>query len=178
MRTDEELVIAIQHGDILSYEELVKRYQHGLYVFIMRYMHDEAWSRDIVQNALVKVYECIDRINPKKKFSTFVFEIAKNAAISDLRRRRRHISLEKIVDLEEEVSFVEDFYRADVAQKVRTAVGKLSPKYRDVISLYYFEDLSYEDIGKRLHIPVNTVRTHLKRGKEQLKLALHQYEND
>ena len=176
--TDEELVRAIQDGDILAYEELVKRYQHGLFVFVMRIVHDEAVASDITQNSLVKVYQVIDRINTQKKFSTFVFEIAKNAAISELRRKKHQVSLEEIVDFAEEESFLEELYRTDLKNQVRESVLKLPPKYRRVISLYYFEDLSYEEIGKKLRFPLNTVRTHLKRGKKQLKKILQRYENN
>jgi len=175
--TDEELVRAIQEGDVLAYETLIKRYQHGLFVFVMRLIHDEANASDIVQNTLVKVYEIIDRIDIKKKFSTFVFEIAKNAAISELRRRKHKVSLEEIVDFTEEESFVEELYRADLASQVRISVRALPLRYRTVISLYYFDDLSYEEIAGKLHLPINTVRTHLKRGKEQLRILLQHYEN-
>jgi RNA polymerase sigma factor (sigma-70 family) len=176
--TDEELVRAIQEGDVLAYETLVKRYQHGLFVFVLRIVRDSALASDVVQNSLVKVYEVIDRIDTKKKFSTFVFEIAKNAAISELRKRKHDVSLEEIVDFAEEESFVEAIYRADLAGQVRESVASLPAKYRTVISLYYFEDLSYEEMGEKLKLPINTVRTHLKRAKEQLKKLLQPYEND
>jgi RNA polymerase sigma-70 factor, ECF subfamily len=176
--TDEELVRLIQDGDVLAYEELVKRYQHGLYVFLLRFVHDDTIASDIVQNSLVKVYEVIDRIDTSKKFSTFVFEIAKNFAISELRRRNKTVSLEEIVDITEEKSFIEELYRSDVGEIVRESVRSLPEKYRTVITLYYFDDLSYEEIAGKLHIPVNTVRTHLKRAKEQLKKLLEPYENN
>lgn len=176
--TDEELVKDIQGGDVLAYEELVKRYQRGLYAFVMRFLHDEAASFDVVQSSLIKVYEVIDRIDTRRKFSTFVFEIAKNAAISELRRKKTHVSLEEIVDLGEEESFIEELYRTDLGSQVREFVRRLPPKYRTVITLYYFDDLSYEEIGKRLHLSINTVRTHLKRAKEQLRKKLGDYEND
>lgn len=170
--TDEELVLAIRDGDIASFEELVKRYQHGLYVFVMRFLKDEAASLDIVQESLVKIYQIIDRIDTNRKFSTFVFEIAKNAAISELRKRKHSVSLEQIVDLENDETFMEQFLRLDAAQNVRRAVKKLPVKYRQVITLYYFDELSYEEVSKRLKIPMNTIRTHLKRAKDTLKKIL------
>jgi len=176
--TDEELIKAIQEGDVLAYEELVKRYQHGLYAFVMRIVHKEAVASDIVQNTLVKVYEIIDRIDVRKKFSTFVFEIAKNSAISELRRQKHDVPLEEIVDVAEEESFVEELYRLDLHDQVRKSIESLIPKYRTVVTLYYFRDLSYEEIGNKLNIPINTVRTHLKRAKAQLKKLLQSYEND
>ncbi len=175
-KTDEELVTAVRQGDIASYEKLVTRYQRGLYSFIMRFLHDEAMAADVVQESLFKVYQVIDRIDTSKKFSTFVFEIAKNNAISLLRKQKKNVSLENVADVEEDESFIEQYLRADVADSVRVAVNTLPEKYRDVITLYYFDDLSYEEVSKTLHVPINTVRTHLKRAKEQLKKIIP-YEN-
>lgn len=170
--TDEELILAIREGDIASFQQLIKRYQHGLYVFVMRFLKDEAASLDVVQESFVKIYQGIARVDTSKKFSTYIFEIAKNSAISELRKRKHSVSLEQIVDLEDDESFMEQFLRRDIAHEVRTAVSKLPEKYRLVISLYYFSELSYEEVSRRLHLPVNTVRTHLKRAKEQLKNVL------
>jgi RNA polymerase sigma-70 factor, ECF subfamily len=173
--TDMELVAAIQKGDILSYETLVKRYQKGLFVFVVRIVRDEHGASDIVQETFIKTYQHISAIDTTRKFSTYIFEIAKNTAISYLRSRKKHVSLESVVDVQEEESFVEELYRWDVIRKVRSTVSELPEKYRQVISLYYFDELSYEEISKKLSLPINTVRTHLKRAKEQLKKDL-QYE--
>lgn len=168
-KTDEELVTAVQQGDITSYEELVTRYQRGLSSFVMRFLHDEPLAADVVQESLFKVYQVIDSIDTTKKFSTFVFEIAKNNAISLLRKQKKNISLEDAADFADDESFIEQYLLADLADSVRTAVHKLPKKYRDVITLYYFDDLSYEEVSKTLQLPINTVRTHLKRAKDQLK---------
>lgn len=170
--TDESLVLAIQQGDILAYEELVKRYQRGLFVFVMRILHDENTARDVVWETLVKVYQIIDRIDVHRKFSTFVFEIAKNQTISVLRSHKKNVSLDDIADIEDDKHFLEELYKSDVALGVRKAVSQLTSKYRKVITLYYFDDLSYEEVSNKLKIPVNTVRTHLKRAKEQLRKVL------
>jgi RNA polymerase sigma-70 factor, ECF subfamily len=176
--SDGDLIRAIQEGDILAYEILVKRYQHGLYVFIMRIVHDTAVSGDIAQDTLVKVYEIIDRIDTRKKFSTLVFEIAKNEAISYLRRKKHTLSLDEIVDIGVEESLAEDLYRSDIATIVRASVRALPVKYREVITLYYFHELSYEEIAKKIRMPINTVRTHLRRGKEMLRKVLQEHENN
>jgi RNA polymerase sigma factor (sigma-70 family) len=171
-KSDMELVTAIQKGDILSYEELVKRYQRGIFVFVVRLIRDEHTASDIVQETFIKTYQHIDRIDTTKKFSTYIFEIAKNTAFSYLRKLKQHISLDDIVNVGEEESFIEEIYRWDVIHCVRTAVSALPQKYRQVISLYYFEELSYEEISKKLSLPINTVRTHLKRAKNILKKEL------
>ncbi len=169
LNTDEELILAIQQGDISSYEQLVKRYQRGLYFFVMRILHDDAASADVVQDSLVKVYQIIDTIDTRRKFSTFLFEIAKNASFSILRKKQKIVSLDVIGDIEDDKSFIENYLRQDIAERVHASVQSLAEKYKIVLQLYYFEDASYEEIAKKLRIPVNTVRTHLKRAKEAFK---------
>ncbi len=167
--SDERLVEKIQEGEILLYEELVRRYQKGLFVFVMRIIHDAHAGNDIVQDTFIKTYRSISRVNTKKRFSTYIFEIAKNTALSEIRRKKKNVSLKEIADVALEESFIEELYRTDLISGVRHAVLTLPAKYRNVITLYYFREMSYEDIGKHLRIPVNTVRTHLKRAKEELR---------
>jgi RNA polymerase sigma-70 factor, ECF subfamily len=170
--SDMELVRAIQAGNILSYETLVKRYQKGLFVFVMRIVHDEHAASDIVQETFIKTYQHIGNIDVDKKFSTYIFEIAKNTAFSYIRSKKNHISLEDVTDALEEETFVEKLYRWDMIHMVRHAVSQLPTKYKHAISLYYFDELSYDEISKKLSLPINTVRTHIKRAKEQLKKEL------
>src|SRR5258706_2162252 len=162
-KTDLELVLAIQGGDILAFEVLVKRYQYGLLTFAYRIVRNEATAQEVVQDAFFKVYKYIDRVDPTRKFSTYLFEITKNASISALRARKNTVSLDEATEATEDKSFYEDFVRADERIRVRKAVGKLEGKYKKVVTLYYFRDLSYEEISNKLRLPLNTIRTQLKR---------------
>ncbi len=168
-KTDEELVLAIQNGDISAYEDLVKRYQQGVYVFVMRILHDEMIASDITQDSLVKVYLTIDSIDVGRKFSTYLFEIAKNASFSFLRKQKRLVPIDAVYDIEEDESFIEQYLRKDLYEQVHASVQKLPEKYKLVLSQYYFDDMTYDEIATSLRMPVNTVRTHLKRAKEAFK---------
>ncbi|HUD20359.1 MAG TPA: RNA polymerase sigma factor [Patescibacteria group bacterium] len=174
---DRELVVAIQKGNIIAYEKLVVRYQRGLFVFVMRIVHDEAVASEVVQDALFNVYRHISRVDPERKFSTYMFEIAKNTAFSAIRSKKATVSLEEIVDIEDDEPFIEQIFRSDRIASVKLAVSHLPQKYKRVITLYYFHELSYEEVSRELHIPVNTVRTHLKRAKVALRKKLHYEEN-
>lgn len=176
-KSDSELVIAIQKGDVLAFEELVKRYQRGLFIFVLRIVHDDATAKEVVQDALFNIYRHISRVDPDRKFSTYMFEIAKNTAISAIRARKITVPLDVIAEIAEEETFIEQIVQEDSIASVKIAVRSLPKKYRDVISLYYFDDLSYEEVSHKLHIPINTVRTHIKRAKEALKKVLHYEKN-
>lgn len=167
--TDERLVETVQNGDIAAFEILVKRYQKRLLAFVLRILRDEDDASDAVQEALFKAYKAMDRIDTERKFSTYLFGIAKNEAINLLRRRKKHLTLDTVsvpetggLTVFEQTAFLE------LREKLQIALRRMDRKYRKIITLYYFHDLHYDEIAKKLAIPVNTVRTHLKRGKERL----------
>lgn len=170
-KSDEAIIRKIRAGDIAAYEEIVRRYQRPFFVFIHHMVPDWAWCEDLVQETFIKIYKSIDRIDTSRKFSTYAFEIAKNTAISHIRGAKKVISLSK-VDIEADESLYERMTREESRERVRKAILKLRKSYKDVVSFYYFEDLSYEEISKKLKLPINTVRTHLRRGRQVLKEIL------
>ena len=158
-KMDEILVREVQEGNILAFEEIVRRYQKRLIWFVTRIVHDQARAEEICQDAFFKTYQVIDRVDPSKKFSTFLFEIAKNKAIDEIRKTKREVPLQ---DIAVEEKLVDE-------TGIREAVEKLPKAYREPVKLYYFSDLSYQEISRKLGMPINTVRTHLRRAKERLK---------
>src|SRR5579859_1664277 len=93
---DESLIKRVQDGDVSAFKTIVKRYQRPLFSFVFRIMHDEHVSEDVVQETFFKIYKAIDRIDINRKFSTFAFEVAKNSAISYLRKIKKQVSINDI----------------------------------------------------------------------------------
>lgn len=171
--TDEELVRQIQEGQVLLFEILVRRYQKRLLNFTLRLVREEKMAEDIVQDSFLKTYQAIGRIDTDRKFSTFLFEVAKNTAFSYLRKTKLELPLldQQLIDTHEEVS--EKLDKEIEKESVNSALNQMPKNYQKVIRLYYFQDLSYEQISKNLQIPINTVRTHLRRAKDHLKKLLN-----
>lgn len=163
---DETLVVDVQDGNIGAFEVLVRRYQGKLYRFVLRNVHgDHAAAEDVVQESFISLYKTIERVDTKKKFSSYIYSIARNRTISYLRGLKIHSPLESA----EFLSASESPERDD---DLIEALHSLDKKYERVLSLYYFDNLSYEEISKRLKFPLNTVRTHIKRAKEVLRKKL------
>ena len=119
-------------------------------------------AEEVVQDTLLVVYKTIDRVDLRKKFSTWVFEIAKNKAISRLRQIKPTRSIEETDGLQEDESMYERLTIQDI-------LTKLPKKYLEVITCYYFDNLKYDEIAKKMHMPINTVRTNLRRAKLVLR---------
>lgn len=166
---DEELIRKIRQGDIFAYEILVRRYQQRLFGFIFRIVKQKEPTEEILLDSLYKIYKNIDKIDLSRKFSTYLFEIAKNDALSYLRKQKKEISINDLEFIDEDETIYEKLSKKDEEIRIRKAISHLEDKYQQVISLYYFEDLSYEEISAKLRIPINTIRTHLRRAKGQLK---------
>ncbi len=175
--SDEELVGQIQEGDIFAFEQLVKRYQSKLLGFVYHIIRDEQAADDIVQESFINLYKTIDRVDRSKKFSSYVFSIARNTTISHIRKYKKEVPLDDILASSEEESLYAQIVQAEQSHTIRGALSKIPVQYQKVIRLYYFEDLSYEEVAKSLALPINTIRTHLRRGKDMLRDLLSYEKN-
>lgn len=170
--SDEALVRDIQEGSISAFEELIARYQKKLHSFVTYLVRDDVTAQDIVQDSFIGLYKTIDRVDTSKKFSTYLFSLTRNHAISYLRGHKVHIPLEHASDMPASGSPEMELEQKDMEKRIESALLEIDEKFSQVIRLYYYDNLSYEEVGKALGIPVNTVRTHLRRAKSALRKAL------
>ncbi|MBI3576692.1 sigma-70 family RNA polymerase sigma factor [Candidatus Gottesmanbacteria bacterium] len=168
-KLDEELVKEVQEGSIRAFEDLVRRWQNRLLSFTYRFLGDEQEAQDVVQDALFNLYKTIDRVDTTKKFSSYVYVVVRNTTMSYMRKRKPEVSLADIDVAQESLSFEEKLIAESARTSIKTALATLEPKYREIIRLYYFDQLSYEEVSRKLKLPINTVRTHLRRAKEKLQ---------
>lgn len=176
-RTDEYLVRAVQEGDIFAFEVLVRRYQQKLFAFACTYIKDNQASQDVVQESFINFYRTIERVDCSRKISSYLYSIVRNNAISYLRSEKSRIPIDAAFEIEAGNSTEEAYLRSEDTAAVRRYLKSLEPKYSRVLRLYYFDELSYEEMSNVLHIPINTVRTHLKRAKAALKKHIRNEEH-
>ena len=172
-KTDAELVGEVQDGEILAFEILVKRYQARLVRWVVRKGMNEEDAAEVVQDALLAVYRTIERVDVKQKFTTYLFAVVKNMAVSRLRRTKKEGPLPETVAGDDDV--VERVVAKEEGERVRKAVRNLPEKQRRVVELYYWENLRYEQIAQKLKTPINTVRTWLFRAKEKLEEEMNDH---
>ena len=168
---EEQIITRVKGGRIDDYAELVERYRIGLVIYCERLVHDRMDAEDIAQRSFIKAYERLDTFNTEKgRFSTWLYKIAFNEAIDALRKAKKATCVEDIEDLE---PFVPDFSATELLHEVRKAVVALMPpEYRRAIEAYYWEGKSYQAIASEMQVPVNTVRSWLRRAKIQLRGTL------
>jgi len=171
MMNEEQLIAEITNGAD-RYAELVERYHVGLIIHCEHLVGDRDEAEDIAQEAFIKAYMRLKEFNPKRgRFSTWLYKIATNAALDHLRTRGRYVATEDVEALAD-VS-MPDYLEEDERRIVQAAVAALMPpEYRNVIEGYYWYGKSYQQIADELQVPLNTIRTWIRRAKLQLKEEL------
>jgi len=179
--SDNELV-ARSLEERAFFGELVDRYQAKLGRYIARLgVQDPDDRDDVLQDIFIKVYKNLNSFDQSLSFSSWIYRIAHNEAVSWYRRRKARPEGYLVADSEAVLALVSDddldrpeerFDRDIDAALLARELEKLDDKYRDILLLRYFEHLEYEQISDVLKIPVGTVGTLVHRAKKQLKKNL------
>ena len=162
-------ILAARDGDPSARAWLVQRWSAPVYRFCHRMLGNEQDARDAAQDCLVKVLRNLDRYDPDRKFSTWVFGIARNTCIDEHRRRKRRAWDEPGDVVDTAASPHQHTSRAQRADHVRRAMEELSPMYREVLVLYHFEHLKYREIADILELPIGTVMNRIFRARQKLR---------
>ena len=188
--TDHRLLEATRTGDEVAFAELVRRYRNQITNYVYRMTNDYDLAVDLAQETFMRVYAAAERYQTSYAFSTYIYRIATNLAISELRRRkrRRMVSLTSYFherespsdscELEmpdagppQDATFVEDERRAAVAR----AIATLPEKYRAPLVLRDVEERSYEEIASILRMNEGTVKSRINRARSFLRDKLRAY---
>jgi RNA polymerase sigma-70 factor, ECF subfamily len=185
--TDEELVAWILRGNREGFEEVVARYQDRLVSFIHRILRDLEAAHDLAQEAFLRVYTNLDRFDPAYKFSTWIFRVAHNLAIDEIRKRRmKLVSLQRGNEDEEYewelpsqgASPYQDLRNVERGDAIQEAIDALPWDYRKLIVMRHYGELSYDEIAALEEMPLGTVKNKLFRGRQMLKERLREYLGD
>jgi RNA polymerase sigma-70 factor (ECF subfamily) len=153
-------------GDTSAFEPLVERYQRVLFGVAYRLLGDYEEARDATQNAFVKAFERLETFDPSRKFFSWLYRIAVNECLNILRARRPHEELE--TEIQVEAGLFEAAEASELRDRIQAALLKLSEDYRQVVVLRHFADLSYEEIGAIVGVPVKTVKSRLFTARQRL----------
>ncbi len=170
-KSDEEICKMVQKGDIEAFGILVERYEEKMKRYSQKFLSQKEDIEDVVQDIFLKAFENIQSFDTKKKFKSWLYKIAHNQLVNALKRKERFsfLSLDTFLpyfSLKEEFNEVE---KKELRANLEKYLQKLDPKYREVIFLYFYENLSYSEISEILKIPISTVGIRLKRAKEKIK---------
>lgn len=165
------IIEAARLGDPEARAWLASHYTPPVYRFALRMLADPQDARDAAQDTMVKVLRNLDRYDERWRFTTWVFGIARNTCIDEHRRRRRQPEALPEQVMDRQAGPHELTSRAERARLIHLALAQLPPLYREVIVLYHFEHLKYEEIAATLDLPMGTVMNRIFRARRKLRDA-------
>ncbi len=181
------LVKRARHGDLVAYDELVRRYQERIYatVYHMTANHEDA--NDLAQEAFIKAFQALKSFKGGSSFYTWVYRIAVNRTINFL-KQRRHKAQMSLDDLDFNAEHDPDLIAlisdktprreaslAELQEKLNAAMQKLSEPHRMVVTLHDVQGLSHEEIAEIMDCNIGTVRSRLFYARQQLQAYLSDY---
>ncbi len=185
---DASLMLRVKRGDRQAFEELVNKYKQPVINVIYRTLGDATEAEDLAQNVFVQVYKSADRYRVSARFTTWLFTIARNLCLNEIRRRSRHPA--ESLDaphpdhddqprhqLADPKSFSppDALLHGELEQKIQQALSDLPDSQRVAILLCRQGELSYEEIAKVLGCSVSATKSLIHRGRETLKQKLKPY---
>lgn len=175
---DYRLVLAARDkGDQRAYADLMRFYREPIYLMLLRMTHSPADADDLTIETFGKAFCQLHTYTPQNTFSTWLFSIASNSGIDYIRRQHMEVvSLNNISvrneDDQYEYPLPSDSPNPEEAligeQRtvlLREVVEQLKPRYRRIVKMRYFDELSYEEIAQQLHQPLGTVKIQLRRAR-------------
>jgi RNA polymerase sigma-70 factor (ECF subfamily) len=185
--SDHELVTRAQQGSEKAYRELLGRYERPVFSIVYRMIRDREQAEDLAQETFVRVFNHIDRYDPKYKFSSWIFKIATNLTIDHIRRKELNtvsidgsrnattadqIEATAITIISPDENPEELLEAKELGEEIEEAIGRLRPEYRAAILLRHVEGREYQEIAEIMGLPLGTVKTYIHRGRNELRDSL------
>jgi RNA polymerase sigma factor (sigma-70 family) len=174
------LVEAAKNGSQAAFGELMERYRESVYFTMFKMVKNTDDADDLTIEAFGKAFNRLDQYSPSFAFSTWLFKIASNNCIDFIRKKRIKVtSMDtgftrdsgEIIYFDAKSSTQnpeEAIIQSQKVKMMRNLVSKLKPRYRELVELRYFEELSYEEIAETLNLPLGTVKAQLFRARDFL----------
>ncbi|HZF99876.1 MAG TPA: sigma-70 family RNA polymerase sigma factor [Chitinophagales bacterium] len=171
---------AIDVNDQSAYAKLMARYRDSIYFMVLKMVHDPDDADDLTIEAFGKAFSNLEKYSPDYAFSTWLYKIALNNSIDFIRRKRMEtFSIDEENETESGDSIKMDlqspnldpeekYIKEQRALLMREVLEKINPKYRMLIELRFFDELSYEEIADKTRLPLGTVKAQLFRAKDLL----------
>lgn len=172
--------LAVDQGDQKAYSALLNNYKDSIYFMLLKMTNNSDDADDLTIEAFGKAFKKLHQYTPDYAFSTWLFKIASNNCIDYIRKKKKMtFSIDKTYENEDGTEMAhnipaqmpdpeENFIKKQKIKLMREIVEKLKPRYRTLIEMRYFKELSYEEIASEMQLPLGTVKAQLFRAREFL----------
>ena len=167
---DRELVDRVLRGDDTAFEYLFNRYRDAIHRLFVQRLGGSNDADDLLQETFIKVYINLHRYRPDYTFGQWVYTIARNTFIDFVRKRQEELPIDERFASPPSPSPTpeESFINLQQRSQIEHYLERLTPRYRQLIVMRFFEEYSYEEIAAKLALPLGTVKTQIHRAREQM----------
>ncbi len=174
---DKYVINQIRRGEVSAFAILVERYRHMIYTLAFQILKNREDAEEVAQDAFFKAYKGLPKFEGRSAFSTWIYRIAYHEALSRLRKKQNEPeSLDGQHAGSQAVVFDEQLFKGIESQDrirfLKLALGQIKSEEAVVLTLFYFEELSVEEIAEVTQLSVSNVKVRLHRGRHSLLAAL------
>ena len=180
---DQYYIEAVRKGNVQAFSYLVEKYQKLVYTLALKLLKRPEDAEELAQDTFIKAYQKLDTYEGKSKFSTWLYSITYNAGISELRKRRIDFkSLEDQRFSDQDEMKMHDYYsetkKEDQEKYLNLALGKLPEDDQVLVTLYYYENQSMDDISEITGLTVSNIKVKIHRARKKMYSLLHEMLNE
>lgn len=179
-KTDDLYYIeAVRNGNVAAFSFLLEKYQNMVYSLALKLLKNAEDAEEMAQDTFVKAYQKLDTYEGKSKFSTWLYSITYNACISELRKRRiQFSSLEDQRFSDQDEMKMHDYFsetkKEDQERYLNIALGKLPEDDQVLVTLYYYENQSMDEISMITGLTVSNIKVKIHRARKRMYSILHE----
>ena len=185
MKQNDDLyyIDAVKKGNVQAFSFLVEKYQKMVYTLAMKLMKKPEEAEEMAQDTFIKAFHKIESYEGKSKFSTWLYSITYNACASELRKRRiefKSLDDRQVSDDDEQRMY--DYYREnrkeDQEKYLNLALEKLPEDDQVLVTLYYYENQSMEEISQITDLTVSNIKVKIHRARKRMQVLLYEMLNE
>jgi RNA polymerase sigma-70 factor (ECF subfamily) len=177
---DNILIAAINNGDTKAYAQLVDRYKDLVYTLALRMLKHREEAEEVAQDTFIKVFKSLNKFKGDSKFSTWIYRVAYNTCLDNLKKNKKHLNNVAIDEftynkLDTIDNALDHIIKEEKSTLIKNCINKLPEDSSALLTLFYFEELSLDEISKIINVEANTVKVKLFRARKKLAVILEQY---
>lgn len=166
--SDRDLILAARRGQVEAYGELVRGHQTDVFNVCHRILRERREAEDMTQETFLRAYDRLQTFDPERPFGPWIRRVAANVCLNHLETYRATAELDEERDADQGERPEATVERHERSHRIHAAVAALPARYRVVIELRHFQELSYDEISSELGIPLSDVKSHLFRARKLL----------
>jgi RNA polymerase sigma-70 factor (ECF subfamily) len=171
--TDRDLIVRARRGESDAFGELVTRYQNNVFNVCHRILHERGEAEDLAQETFLRAYNRLGSFDLEREFGPWIRRVAANLCLNHLESQKPGAPLDEDRDADRSPGPERQVEVKERSEQIRLALASLPPRYRLVVELRHYQELSYDEIAAELNIPLSDVKSHLFRARKLLAEKLH-----